>query len=314
MQQTPTISDIRHALPMNCLHGAIPQTKAAVSTAPRVNAQSEKMRAHTHAIPLQTGRQTPFFFLHGDWTGHAFFCFKLARALGPDRPFYTLDTYNFEPYQVLPPLETIAAEQLAVIREVQPEGPYLLGGFCNGGLIAYEMARQLHSLGQKVDLLVLIDSIPPRCMRIRKMITLVGSLLRLNQAQMLGWFLRLQHAFRYLRERHSEDFAFIKTLDPRIDSWFPPVETLREDFPAMFIWATAEYKPTFYPGKVTLFWDEAEPVRRSWWQKMAKGKDGQVEVHIVPGSHYSCKNEQVDSMGERLQQCLSQLPLIVQER
>lgn len=304
MQQTPTTSDVRLALLMNRLRGEHPQTKAAVGTALRVKAQSEKNSANTRAIPLQRGCKTPFFFLHGDWTGNAFFCFKLAHALGPDQPFYTLDTYNFDRYQALPPLETIAAEQLAIIREVQPEGPYLLGGFCNGGLIAYEMARQLRSSGQKVDLLVLIDSIPPRCVRIRKMISLIGSLLHLKQEQLLVWFLRLQHVFRYLCDRHSEDHEFIKTFDLRIDSWFPPVETLRKDFPVMFIWATAEYKPTFYADKVTLFWDEAEPVRRRWWQRMAKGKDREVEVHIVPGSHKSCKTEQVGSMAKLLQQCL----------
>jgi hypothetical protein len=149
-------------------------------------------------------------------------------------------------------------------------------------------------------------------MQIRKVINRVGSLLHLNQEQLLVWFLRLQHAFRYLTEQHAEDYEFIKTFDPRIDTWFPPVETLRKEFPAMFIWATAEYKPSFYPGKVTLFWDEAEPVRRRWWQRMAKRKDGDVEVHIVPGSHKTCKTEQVDGLAECLHQCLLKTKSLVE--
>src|SRR5438045_6598287 len=124
MENPPAISKGRHALLLNHL----PQTKAAVGTALRVKTQSEKAIADTRAVPLQKGYKTPFFFLHGDWTGNAFFCFKLAHALGPDQPFYTLDTYNFDPYQVLPPLGTIAAEQLAVVRNGQAEGPYFLGG------------------------------------------------------------------------------------------------------------------------------------------------------------------------------------------
>jgi thioesterase domain-containing protein len=289
---------------MKLLHEEFSQTKESVSTAVSTKTQSAKTIGDVRVVPLQRGSKTPFFFLHGDWTGNAFFCFKLARTLGPDQPFYALDTFNFERYQELPSLEAMAAEHLAIIREIQPEGPYLLGGFCNGGLIAYEMAHQLHLSGQKVDLLVLIDSIPPRCMRIRKVIKRVGSLLHLNQEQLLVCFLRLQHVFRYLTERHAEDYEFIKTFDPRIDTWFPPVETLRKEFPAMFIWATAEYKPTFYPGKVTLFWDEAEPVRRGWWQRMAEGHDAEVDVHIIPGSHKTCKTVQIDGMAECLQQCL----------
>ena len=72
----------------------------------------------------------------------------------------------------------------------------------------------------------------------------------------------------------------------------------------MFIWATALYQPSFYPCKVTLFWDEAEPERRGWWQAMAAGRDAQVDVHIIPGSHKSCRTDQIGEMSRHLKQCL----------
>ena len=55
----------------------------------------------------------------------------------------------------------MAADYLKQIRGVQPQGPYLIGGFSFGGLVAYEMAQQLRQSGQDVGLLVLIDPSPP---------------------------------------------------------------------------------------------------------------------------------------------------------
>jgi hypothetical protein len=166
------------------------------------------------------------------------------------------------------------------------------------------MARQLYSVGQKVDLLVLIDAQAPFSPKTSTLVHLVGSLLHIKQERQLVWFLRLQHLYLYLTEPDAKAFEFIKTIDPRVTSWFPPVETLRKEYPTMFFWATNEYKPSFYPDKVTLFWTEAKPFRKRLWQKMAEGKDREVEVHLIPGSHGTCKTEHLDSMAERLQRCL----------
>src|SRR5216684_2215700 len=87
------------------------------------------------------GSRRPFFYLHGEWGGGALYCLELARYLGPDQPFYLLEPYKFDGLSILPTFEAVAAAHLKTLRAVQPEGPYLLGGFCNGGLIAYEMAR-----------------------------------------------------------------------------------------------------------------------------------------------------------------------------
>ena len=306
MEQKTDISDIRNALLQKLLQGELPQAKQAEGAVQRVNTQSQKGPVAARPVLLQTGSRAPFFFLHGDWSGHTSFCFKLAHGLGPDQPFYILEPYSFESHQVLPSVETMATEQLALIREIQPEGPYLLGGFCNGSLIVYEMARHLHRSGQKVDLLVLIDPYFPRQARIFEVFKHIGSLLHLNQEQQLVWFLRLEHMLAYLTMRHSNEYEFIKTFDARIDSWFPPLETLRQEYNPLFRWAVAQYKPSFYPRKVTIFWDEVELNRRRWWQKMAKGKDGEVEVAIIRGSHMTCKTEHVDSMAACLQRYVLQ--------
>jgi thioesterase domain-containing protein len=57
-------------------------------------------------------------------------------------------------------LEQLAREQVSAIRAVQPDGPYRLVGECSGGVLAYEIARQLQAAGERVSLLALIDALP----------------------------------------------------------------------------------------------------------------------------------------------------------
>jgi thioesterase domain-containing protein len=58
----------------------------------------------------------------------------------------------------VPTIETMAAERLAAIRALQPAGPYVLGGYCIGGAVALEMARQCVAAGDEVPLVVLVDA------------------------------------------------------------------------------------------------------------------------------------------------------------
>lgn len=302
------LSEARRALIETCLQGnrlPITQQVPGSTTQPAITGTSGLEEG---VVPIQTnGTALPFFFLHGDWTENAYFCFPLARDLGAEQPFYNLEPYNFNGLRTLPSLEEMAAAHIKAMRAIQPEGPYHLGGFCNGGLTAYEMARQLYAAGERVDLLVLMDVIPARLISICRIIRRIGALLHIGEDKQLDWFLRLEHAARYFLDRHSDDFEHIKKTDPRISSFFPPIEALRREYPAMFTWATSNYQPGFYPGKVTLFWDAAEPERRGWWNKWAQGKDGEVEVHIIAGTHKTCKTKQLHSMAQHLRECLSKV-------
>jgi len=271
-----------------------------------VTQEAQKQSSNERAIALQKGYgKRPFFYLHGDWTGNAFYCFSLAEHVGKDQPFFVLEPYSFEAMAELPLLEEIAATQLKAIRAIQPSGPYRLGGFCNGALVVYEMARQLRREGHVVDLLVLVDAIPARLKLFCRLVTWLGMLLRVGCDRQLTWFLRIQHIFRYVCDKNAEDFVYLRTIDARVDALFPPLETLRKEYPAMFTWATSQYKPLFYDGKVTLFWDEVEPVRRIWWRRMARKKDEEVEVHLLPGTHYTCKTVHPYGLAEQLRMCLS---------
>jgi thioesterase domain-containing protein len=256
------------------------------------------------------GTRCPFFYLHGDWTGGGFHCFTLANDLGSDQPFYICHPYQFTGLNVLPTLEEMSAAHIKAIRTVQPRGPYQIGGFCNGGLLCYEMARQLRATGERVTALILVDSIPPRLTHVRGAIDHIGHLLHAGNARQLQWFLHLQHCYRFLFERNAEDFEDLELLDPRSHRIFPPLEALRLEYPALFIWATAAYEPSFYPEKVTLFWEEAEPERRSWWERFAEGRDGQVETVIVPGTHKTCKTDHIHDLAAHLNEKLEEASVL----
>ncbi len=117
---------------------------------------------HNHLVAVQPrGTKPPVYFVH---PGHGtVVCYlELARHLGPDQPFYGLQSldldYDGDPYVSV---EEMAARYVAVIREAQPAGPYLLGGWSFGGLIAFEMAQQLLRAGESVAQLFLLDCSVP---------------------------------------------------------------------------------------------------------------------------------------------------------
>jgi amino acid adenylation domain-containing protein len=113
-------------------------------------------------VPLTTtGVRTPFFCVtagDGNTVGFG----ALARRLGPDQPFYALQPRGLDgrrPYDAR--VELMARRYLREIRAIQPAGPYLLGGRCLGGVVAFEMAQRLTRAGEEVALLVVLDSFGP---------------------------------------------------------------------------------------------------------------------------------------------------------
>ncbi|HEX2188169.1 MAG TPA: amino acid adenylation domain-containing protein [Longimicrobiaceae bacterium] len=89
------------------------------------------------------GARPPLFFLHGDVSGGGLYGLTLARCLGADQPLHLLPPLHPDPGETGPGVREMARRQLETIRGVQPRGPYRLGGYCNGGLVAYEAARLL---------------------------------------------------------------------------------------------------------------------------------------------------------------------------
>jgi acyl transferase domain-containing protein/thioesterase domain-containing protein len=104
------------------------------------------------------GDGVPFFIVAGMF-GNIMNLRQLAQRVGPDRRFYGLQARGLlgddKPHESF---AEAAREYLQEIRQIQPGGPYLLGGFSGGGLTAYEMARQLRAAGEEVAMLVMLDT------------------------------------------------------------------------------------------------------------------------------------------------------------
>jgi acyl carrier protein len=122
-----------------------------------------------HIVSMHAGRHpyaTPLFICAGMY-GNVLNLRHLALHTGQDRPVYGLQArglYGGEaPHETF---EEMAASYLEEVRAVQPHGPYLLGGFSGGGLVAFEMAQQLRDAGEFVDLVVLLDTPYPEPLRV----------------------------------------------------------------------------------------------------------------------------------------------------
>ena len=110
-------------------------------------------------IPIQPkGDRPPVFLVHGIGGGVLGYR-DLTNAFGDDRPFLGLQAAGQdgrEAYDLT--VKEMASRYIGAMRAFQPQGPYRIGGYCFGGVVAYEMACQLSGVGEKVSLLALFES------------------------------------------------------------------------------------------------------------------------------------------------------------
>src|SRR5262249_16494310 len=114
---------------------------AMLFQAPTVAQLADRLRqGNTPALPSRLLAYCP----HG--SKPAFFCVngvkRLAHYLDAEQPYYTLQPHALDGLRAPDTIEAIAADYLKDIQAVQPEGPYFLGGFSVGGMIAFELAQQ----------------------------------------------------------------------------------------------------------------------------------------------------------------------------
>ncbi|HEX8129274.1 MAG TPA: amino acid adenylation domain-containing protein, partial [Pyrinomonadaceae bacterium] len=177
----------------------------------------EKTSARSPLVAIQPhGSLQPFYCVHAAG-GNVFSYVHLAQHLGREQPFYGLEARGVDDEQEpLTRVEEMAAAYVEAIRAVQPRGPYLLGGWSLGGVIAFEMTRQLRAHGETVNQLVLFDSVAPgvaeRCeedddiellasfathlgLSLNEIAPPPDNVLRLGQAEQLAYVLgQLKHA------------------------------------------------------------------------------------------------------------------------
>jgi acyl-CoA synthetase (AMP-forming)/AMP-acid ligase II/thioesterase domain-containing protein len=247
-------------------------------------------------LPVQAGGSRPPFFMVSFGIGWE--TGPLSRHLGPDQPVYSLRP----PPERSEELRRMGAEALAAfyvreMRKVRPHGPYVLGGGCAAGLIAYEMAQQLVREGVAPPPVCLFDVYWPP-----------PGFLPYGPA---CWLMRLPRTLGlYAAERPRERFVHVCRR-----SWFwlgklagigrrsTDAETgpLEGDELAGYIRQLAEsqpagiwrYRPLPYPGRVGAFLSADTgvwpfPRQRLRWEAVAGGG---FDVVVIPGEHHHALEE-----------------------
>ncbi len=227
------------------------QTIAAMAETLR----ADDVDASLRAVAVQgAGSQPPLFFIPGV-NGNVIGYEELARDLGDDQPLYGLRSVGLEgEAEPLTNIPAIAEQFLTDIRKVQPEGPYHLIGFCIGGLVAYEIAQQLTTQGEAVDVLGLIDTWPP------EMIEPTAGTSHLSQkiAYVKNGLSRHWQAFlsqprgqrmQYLKEKST----IIMEMVAKRDVYRGEHEVLHQDLVIHANQhAASAYSPKEYPGSIFL--------------------------------------------------------------
>jgi amino acid adenylation domain-containing protein len=266
----------------------------------------EQLTGENHVLADETpilvrmqkkGAAAPLFCVH-PVGGHVFCYADLAKALGEEQPFYALQAPS--PERVggsLATIEAIANLYLQEIRNVQPHGPYFLGGWSVGGVIAWQMAKQVRLEGEAVGMLALIDTNLPLKNRSgdkTEEIPLLAAF-ALDLCQLLGKDYRdLAERFLRLEERQQYEMIFDELQSAGVLPQDPAAakRTLK-DFYDVFqhnARASREYQLTPMEQEIVVCEASEGQLGRhlsEQWEDWA----AKVDSVIIPGNHYTILKE-----------------------
>ncbi|HKZ00907.1 MAG TPA: amino acid adenylation domain-containing protein [Pyrinomonadaceae bacterium] len=254
-------------------------------------------------VRIQTnGSKPPLFFVHpigGEVLGYR----AMAGHLGSDQPFYGLRARGLDGRaEPQTNIESMASEYIKEIRNIQLEGPFYLGGYSSGGVIAFEMAQQLKGLGLEVAFLAIVDEEAPRIGDQRSLDTglpvrfaldlpfwLVDHVLRRPSREVFSDIRRnlrkiSKRTFRSVFKSRSQQIFPADVYD-EIDLTNLSEHTLK------VVEATYEglikYRPRVYDGPMSLFRTRATSLFHSHTRDKGWGNltSSVVEIFYVPGNH-----------------------------
>jgi len=253
-----------------------------------------------------TGSKPPLFCVHG-LGGHSSLFAPLAEQLGPDQPFYGLRAQGLngqdEPHQRI---EEMAACYVAAIRGVQPAGPYLLGGWSMGGMIALEMAQQLATEGEQTDLVVMLDSYLPDRDRISR---------GMDDAQIMRWIsARLGFSLEDMESLPSDEqweFVLEQARAARLVPAEVGVAQLRglAQVCKSHLESLANYVPQRYAERIVVLRAAGgvEPSGNAVTEPGWNAVFDNAEIRAIPGGHLSMlRLPHVNVVAEQIARCLQE--------
>ncbi len=273
-------------------------------------------------VTLRAGKDNPPLFMIHDGDGETLLYRSLAHCLDPAIPVYGIQPYACDQHPILHTrIGDMVHYYIDQIRRVQPQGPYFLGGLCAGGVLAFEIARQLQLQGQSVAMVALIDAADVAAeertgyianQRLSSFSQALG-----GQAQLKA-HRKMLHITNLVRKKVTNlvayetqtrlqawrDRAQLKTFRYCLDRQLPVPQSLQKiAVRTILVWAQQEYVPeSQFAGSVLLFrateksplFDQTpiddtpyvelyEDPLLGWGQRVTQD----IQVHDIPGGHSS---------------------------
>ncbi len=278
-------------------------------------------------VPIQTkGSKPPFFYIHTA-SGGLIHSLNLLSKLDADQPVYGLQAQGLDgkssPHTCI---ENMASHYIQEIQTIQLHGPYLLGGWCVGGMIAYEMAQQLHAQGETVELLTIFDAYPLKMIptdntvlnpffsrktasRTYSSIFHVMDMIKRNRSYFGNLTFKQQIIAIWEKiNRRIQDIIKDNVYQFYVKRNLPLPHALRNlAVRDAIVRAYRSYYPQVYPGKIIFFraidnMEEYAPHMEKW-EELATGC---VEIYDISGNHDSIMSEpHVSVLAQKLKDCLN---------
>lgn len=272
---------VGYPIPETILFGA----ETIRQLAPKIVMQTNTLA--TSFFQFGTGdHRPPLFFFNGDLvSGHSSMR-RMVELCGPDYPIISIDPHGLRGEPIPPSIEQMAADRLPHILERQTSGPFLLGGKCNGAMVAFEAARLLMAAGHKVDLVAMVD--PPTVSARPAPRTIIGLMKPFVSPYLLRWtYEQMARLERYTKASTRGQIAVAMARLVRFSkaSMSGQIAVSEREIPRPF-WdaysiAMARYLPA--PLEVPVAFYAAEHDGRAW-----RHLSSQLEVIQMPWGHRGC--------------------------
>lgn len=290
--------------------------------------RDDSMPSWSSLVPIHpVGTRSPLFLIHGA-EGNVLLYRQLTQYLRRDQPVYGLQSKGLNGSGCLnTTIQEMASQYIREVKVAQPRGPYFLGGYCLGGVIAFEMAQQFREKGEAVGLVLMLDTYnlstadKPRLLFLRAPIHFVQnlwfhsanlfSIRRGNRKQFLS--AKVDIELTRLRIRLHAAYHALQRIVKRKErsSYYPHLMVTKANDQA-----AARYVPKFYEGRVAVirpkgnFWGLSSPTL-GWGETVPGG----LEIHEIPVRPKGMLVEPFCRLlAETVQSCLQNAPLSEERR
>jgi thioesterase domain-containing protein/NAD(P)-dependent dehydrogenase (short-subunit alcohol dehydrogenase family)/acyl carrier protein len=253
--------------------------------------EGDKSLEWSPLVPIQPKGNMPPLFVISGLGGNVIKFQNLSVQLGENQPMYGLLPRGMDGKGSFHTrVEEIAADYVSAIRSTQPEGPYHLVGYSFGGIVAFEVAQQILAMGGSVALLGFFDTIEWHYLTNVNSSLSAGARLK-SLYSLFRRTLFEEKGLTYLRKGLSSRLSRVRKepAEPDTSSGASQLELIEQINAS----AARNYKPTAYPGKLTLFRSTKRVGHEGndellGWGELARGG---VELHHVNSTHFDILRE-----------------------